>query len=285
MLSLYAYAPATARHLVPGVEPVTPTRSPYDPPTDLAPGARDVRTHELLKKGDVTFNREITWSTVGSDKPKIVSNRLVIESGNDADKIQVRSWPGDKLQFLVNGQSYVLDAQAQKGPQQSLLIKTNGGGDSVIIDPDVKHTVEIQGGDGDDDLQAGGGPTGLFGQGGDDSLRLGSGSGYAEGNDGDDIIRGGSGNTIMLGNNGNDRLYAGFGDAHKNNILQGGDGDDSLYAGSGDNHLQGGGGDDHLVGHDRTSFYTGEGHDRIWNKQSQDRIVTAPTVNPDKAGA
>ncbi|WP_428554719.1 calcium-binding protein [Pseudomonas edaphica] len=282
MLVPYAYAPTTPGHLVPRVEPVTPTRSPYDPPSDLAPGARDVRTHELLKKGDVTFSREITWSTAYPDKPKIVANRLLVETGNDADTLRVRSWPGDKLQFIVNGQSYVVDIPPQQSLNNSLFIKTNGGDDSVIIDDDVKHYVFIEGGDGNDTLQAGGGVTGLSGQRGNDTLRLGSNFGYAEGNEGDDRLYGGTGNSVLIGDEGDDVLEAGFSDAHKWSKLDGGDGNDTLMAGSGDNYLHGGNGDDRLWGYDRTHFFTGEGNDRILHNSSQDSIVAGANDQFDR---
>lgn len=278
MLSLYAYAPASARHLVPGVEPVTPTRSPYDPPSDLAPGAKEARTHELLKKGDVTFSREITWSTVNSEKPKMVSNRLIVETGDLADKIRVRSWPGDKLQFLVNGQSYVLDAHAPQGPQHSLLIKTNGGKDEVTIDDDVKHTVEIHGGDGRDILKAGGGPTALFGEGDEDELRLGSGFGYAQGGDADDVMVGGSGTNVMYGNNGNDRMYSKTDAKDSKNFIFGGDGDDVLYTPDGENHLNGGKGKNQLFVNDRTTRYSGGGSDRVQDNRSKNKFSFMPRV-------
>ena len=265
---------AVPHHSTASTEPQQSKPTPYDPPSDLQLGVPNIRTHLLLEKSDVTFSREITWSTWNPEKPKIATNRLVVETGNAADEIHVRSWPGDKLQFIINGRPYVLDAKALQGPDQSLLIKTNGGDDRVIVDDDVKHLLEVEGGAGNDFIQAGGGMSGLFGGGGHDTLLLGSNSGYAEGNDGDDLIIGASGNTIMLGNAGNDRLYAGFGNAHKQNLLDGGDGDDKLYAGSGNNYLKGGKGDDLLTGHDRTSFYTGEDNDRITNHQPTDSIHT-----------
>lgn len=272
MLNPLVHAAPSQPHYTASAEPPKPKPSPYDPPSDLKSGGDKVRTHELLKKHDVTFSREITWSTWNPDKPKIASNRMVVETGDAEDVIRVQRGQGDKLKFTINNRTYEFDAQAAQGPQQSLLIKTNGGVDHVFIDDDVKHQVEVQGGDGDDILQAGGGPTGLLGQGGNDTLRLGSGFGVAQGGDGDDRLYGGSGPTSLFGEAGNDYLQAGFSSAHKWNLLKGGAGDDALFGGSGDNYLHGEGGDDQLVGHDRTSFFTGAGNDRIWNNRSQDRI-------------
>ena len=94
----------------------------------------------------------------------------------------------DKLQFIINGTSYLLDAKAPQGPEQSLWIKANGGDDRVIVDDDVKHVLQVDGGRGHDFIQAGGGISALFGGAGNDNLILGGNDGYAEGNDGDDLI-------------------------------------------------------------------------------------------------
>lgn len=272
MLSPLADAPANARHLVPGVEPDKPKPSPYDPPSDLEPHTIDVRTHELFVKDNVKFRREIAWDTSVPQTPKIVSNWLMVETGDGADHVHLRSWPGDKLQLNINGKSYLIDVKEKEGPEQGLWIDVKGGNDTVIVDDDVKIRINVDGGDGNDCIQAGGGRSRLYGEGGDDTLRLGSGLGYAEGNDGDDTIIGGRGNAVMYGNKGDDRLYAGAGATTKQSYLDGGDGKDMLYAGNGHNVLHGGNDDDHLVGHDRTTFYTGKGRDHVWNNLRQDRI-------------
>jgi Ca2+-binding RTX toxin-like protein len=181
----------------------------------------------------------------------------VVETGDDADRIHVRSWPGDKLQFIINGTSYLLDAKAPQGPEQSLWIKANGGDDRVIVDDDVKHVLQVDGGRGHDFIQAGGGISALFGGAGNDNL-----------------ILGGQGNTLLFGNEGNDRLYAGVGNANKQNFLDGGDGDDSLYAGTGNNVLNGGNGRDHLTGYARTAFYNGEVHHALGGQSEQKSIFT-----------
>lgn len=255
------------------IEPHKPKPSPYEPPSDLKRSVLDVRTHPVLEKDDVKFSREIVWDARDPKKePKIVSNRLVIETGDKADDIHVRSWPGDKLQILINGKSYVVDANGQKDTQQDLVIKTNGGNDSVIIDNDVKNSVDVEGGDGHDYMQSGGGRTRLYGGRGDDFMRLGSGLGYAEGNEGDDTMIGGTGNAVMYGNKGRDRMYGGLGSATKQSYLDGGDDADEIYSGNGHTVSHGGNGDDLMVGHDRTTFYTGKGNDRICNNRLKDRI-------------
>lgn len=264
-----AHSPVARSHYTASAEPDKP--SPYEPPSDLTPG-QNVRTHTLLEKDDVTFRREIVWDADDLETPKIVLNRIVVETGDGADQVHVRTWAGDKLQFTINGKSYLLDATQKEGPEQGLWIKTNGGNDSVIIDDDVKIRVDVDGGDGDDCMQAGGGRTRLYGEHGNDFLRLGSGLGYAEGNDGDDTMIGGTGNAVMYGNKGRDRMYGGLGSATKQSHLDGGDDEDQMYSGNGHTVMHGGNGDDLMVGHDRTTFYTGKGKDRIWNNRLKDRI-------------
>lgn len=261
-----------------------PAPSPYDPPLDMQPYDRKERTHDLHVQGDVKVSRYIVWqSAAEGTQPEIVRNYLYIETGDRADRIHVRDWPGNKLQIIINGESHVFDVKDKDGKQQGLWIDTKGGNDQVIIDPDVRVHVDVEGGDGDDYIQAGAGRTRLYGGDGNDVLRLGSGLGYAAGNEGNDTIIGGTGNAVMYGNKGNDRLYAGFGPSTKQSYMDGGDGNDHIYAGSGHSVLHGGNGDDHLVGHDRTTFYTGKGRDTICSNQRNDTIYAKPTDHFDRA--
>lgn len=247
--------------------------SPYEPPKDLKPGALNVRTHSLLENNDVKFNREVVWDTSDPKKgPTIQSNRLVIETTNKADDVHVRKWPGDKLQITVNGRSHIFDAKGPGDTEQGLLIKVHGGNDKVIVDSDVTNRLDIEGGDGNDYLQAGGGRSRIYGGAGNDFILLGRGLGYAEGNNGNDIIKGGPGNAVMYGNDGDDRMYARPGPATKQTYMDGGNGNDVMFAGCGLTVMHGGNGDDQMVRADRTTFYTGKGNDRIWNNQPQDLI-------------
>ncbi|WP_338474995.1 M91 family zinc metallopeptidase [Pseudomonas khavaziana] len=277
--------------------PAAPSKpSPFDPPPDLTPGTIDRRTHLLHADGDTQISRIIEWDSSPPNDPQIVGNWLYIETGDHADHIHVRSYRGDKLQILINGKAYLFETQ-EGGHRQALWIETRGGNDSVVVDDDVKLTLDVEGGDGDDDIQAGGGRSRLYGGKGKDLLRLGSGLGYAAGNEDDDTLIGGSGNSVLYGNQGKDALHAGLGPSTKQSYLDGGDDEDRLFAGSGHNVLHGGNGDDHLVGYDRTSFYTGKGNDAIWNNRPEDRIYAGATdyfdrsqgsvftqVNPSNAG-
>lgn len=261
---------ATSKHSHTSVSENLAPPSPYDTPIDLKPGVLNFKYHVLHTKGDVEISHEVSW--VPGNKPWILNNRIVVKTGNDDDVIHVSKGPGNQVQITVNGNVFKVDVEKKNGPQPGLWIDARGGNDKITIDEDVLLRVDLDGGDGDDDLQAGGGRSRLWGEAGNDTLRLGSGLGYAEGNEGDDTLIGGTGSNVMYGNNGNDRLYAGAGGKQKQNYLDGGDGNDQLFAGNGHSVLHGGNGDDELVGHDRTTFYTGKGQDQIRNNQAHDRI-------------
>ncbi|WP_235577344.1 M91 family zinc metallopeptidase [Pseudomonas libanensis] len=248
-----------------------PAPSFYDPPPDLEPGVYNHRLLTLYSDGEVNISRLLVWDP-SSDVPTIKRNYLVIETGDGADRIHIRNWPGDRLQILINDKPYFFSIKPPQGPEQSLLIETKGGHDSVIIDDDVKLQATVEGGNDDDYLQAGGGRTSLYGGKGRDVMRLGSGLGYAEGNDDDDTLIGGSGNAAMYGNNGKDLLIGGFGPEGKQTYMDGGNDDDALLSGSGQTVAHGGNGNDVFAGAGRTTFYTGKGQDSIWNNRREDRI-------------
>lgn len=262
-------------------EPKKPEPSPYNPPKDL-PWGDTSRNYLLYTQGDVKISREIVWNReYGYDTPTLDAHFIDIETGNGADDIHVRNGDGGSLEILVNGRCYQIEKQVS-GPRLHLRITTKGGDDTVRIDDNVKHNVDVDSGEGDDQVQAGGGQTRLFGGCGNDTLRLGSGLGYAEGNDGDDTLIGGSGSNVLYGNNGSDYLYAGGGANTKQAYLDGGNGNDQLYAGNGHSVLHGGNDDDQLVGNDRTTFYTGKGNNRIYRNTKGDLIYAKDSDHFDR---
>lgn len=206
-------------------------------------------------------------------KTRKTSETLIIETGDRSDTIHISHSANGGLNVEVNGKSYTFNVKHEKdGEPTRLHIRSHGGDDRIKIDADVMLPITVEAGDGNDHVQAGGGPTRLYGGKGNDHLQLGSGLGYAEGNDGDDTMIGGTGNVVMYGNNGEDCMYAGAGYANKKSHLDGGSGADHLYAGSGHTVLNGGLGDDVLIGHDRTTFYSGKGRDTLWTNNPKDLI-------------
>lgn len=94
-----------------------------------------------------------------------------------------------------------------------------GGDDIVTIAAEVMIPVWLEGGEGDDQLTAGGGRAVLRGGPGNDVLVGGPGDDQISGGRGDDLIEGGSGNDVLLGEEGND-------------TIDGGEGNDLLWGGS-----------------------------------------------------
>ncbi|MFO0945674.1 MAG: hypothetical protein U1D30_06980 [Planctomycetota bacterium] len=127
------------------------------------------------------------------------------------------------------------------------------------------ETLSINGGEGDDDIDASEASTSLalelYGGAGADTIGGGIANDYVEGGAGNDSIAGGGGTDTLDGGVGDDILESG--PAGSANLLLGGDGndllvgsggdDDTLDGEAGDDTLDGGAGDDILVG--------GEGHD------------------------
>lgn len=206
-----------------------------------------------------------------------LNQRLVLETGGQADQVHISQTHYGQLNIRVNDQLYHFASHDKEGQALKFHLKTHGGNDNVSIDANVMQPITIETGDGDDWVRAGGGYTRVFGGNGNDVVRLGSGMGYAEGNDGDDIIMGGPGDNVVYGNNGNDRLYAGAGPRHKKSYMDGGNGNDQLYAGNGHTVLQGGTGNDRLIGHDQTTFYTGIGADTVIANRPGDAIYATPS--------
>ncbi|MFO0942825.1 MAG: hypothetical protein U0930_18975 [Pirellulales bacterium] len=101
----------------------------------------------------------------------------------------------------------------------SIVVLLGGGDDEAEIDQDVLLPATIDGGAGDDSLQAGGGVSTLIGGLGNDSL---------EGGKSADLLLGGDGDDALDGNDGNDILIGGIG----KDDLDGGNGEDVLLGGS-----------------------------------------------------
>ena len=157
-----------------------------------------------------------------------------------------------------------------------------GGDDIVTISPEVMIPVWIDGGEGNDQLTAGGGRAvlrggpgndvliggpgddHLIGGPGDDRIFGGDGNDLLEGNDGDDYIDGGRGDDVILGGAGDDVLIGGRG----NDIIEGGEGNDIIDGGPGNDILRGGPGDDQISG--------GRGDDLIEGGPGNDILLGGP---------
>lgn len=259
-------------------QPEKPSQPSATPSNGATPASTrnislSIQEKSLANDGNLTALRQVFSYELAPGKHETVRDTLTLETSNTSDNIHISNLPGGRIRAEVNGKFYIFDVRKdERDAPTHLHIKSNGGNDKITIDPDVMLSIKVEAGDGDDEVQAGGGRTQLFGGQGDDTLRLGSGTGYAEGNDGDDTMIGGSGHTVMYGNNGADRMYAGAGTAQKRSYLDGGSGADTMYAGDGHTVMNGGRDDDLMVGHGRTTFYTGHGKNTVWSGNKHDLI-------------
>ncbi|WP_338483957.1 M91 family zinc metallopeptidase [Pseudomonas trivialis] len=254
--------------------------APEQPSANTPSGPPPVQTHRrvLVDDGNLRAGQALTLGLKNPERPETLANALFLETGERADRIHISQRPDGQLYVQVNGRDYVLDTPDGRSNIPTLLhIKSAAGDDRITIAPNVNVRVEIDAGDGNDVVQAGGGKTCVYGGRGDDDITLGSDTGYAEGNEGNDILKGGRGHAVMYGNTGNDRLYAGSGPANKQSHLDGGAGNDQLYAGNGHTVLNGGLGDDLLVGHDSTTFYSGSGRNTLRANAIKARIHAQAT--------
>ena len=138
---------------------------------------------------------------------------------------------------------------------------------------------DIDGGCGDDNIDARGGADTIAGGMGDDHIVAGGGGDVVRGGDGDDIVFGGAGMDWVSGGKGDDRLFGGddddalFGD-EGDDEMHGEAGDDLLFGGAGDDRLFGGGGGDELLGGEGDDLLAGgEGADTVMAEAGDDIVL------------
>jgi Ca2+-binding RTX toxin-like protein len=232
---------------------------------------------------------------------------LTLETTEGPDEFTVTA--GDSAdQVIVDSMGRIQEFSDVK----KIVAAASGGDDVITIADDVAIAVDLSGGEGFDQLKAGGGPatlrggpgndtlTGspvndkLFGDDGDDrligldgedELRGGddNGNDLLEGGLGNDILFGGPGSDRLLGDGGNDDLDGGDGD----DVLEGGFGSDTLIVGlSGANRLDGGPDDDTLTGGDNDDVLIGgSGSDNLFGGKGNDVLYAGTTKRPREASA
>ena len=238
-----------------------------------------IEYNPLHRDNDVEITRERTvrYSTNKALSPSLTNDALVIKTGDQADTVHIGKGKNGALTAKINEQTYSIQPSEELGSGQKLVIQTQGGNDTVTIDDEVESEVIVEGGDGDDVINAGGGRSRIFGGAGNDTIRLGRGTGYAEGNDGNDTIYGGRGKSVLYGNNGNDRLFGYTGPDANPTYIDGGAGNDLLVGGSAHSVMNGGLGNDTLLGKGRSTFYSGNGNDCVISNNKEDLIYAKPT--------
>jgi RHS repeat-associated protein len=160
----------------------------------------------------------------------------------------------------------------------SIVIMVGDGNDQVEVDQKIVKPVLIDGGAGNDHLNAGRGPAVLIGGAGNDiligslandNIYGGDGNDVIFGSGGADLLDGGSGNDIIYGSWGNDKIVGGDG----NDVLYGDDGNDTIDAGAGNDLVFGGRGDDTIAGGTGNDIiFGGSGNDKLDGGSGNDRL-------------
>ena len=204
--------------------------------------------------------------------------QLVITGSDDADTINI-SIAADQIKVDLNSAGFT-------SPLASVRqIRVNGGrgDDRISVDPAVALPATLQGGGGDDRLQAGGAPTHMAGGPGNDFLFGGSAADVLSGGPGIDTADYSARNgriKITLDGKANDGAVGEANGSEGDNVLAdierviGGTGNDSITGSAGRNTLQGGGGNDTLVGARGDDLLIGgPGNDLLQGCENNDILI------------
>ncbi|MFG1774234.1 M91 family zinc metallopeptidase [Nocardia salmonicida] len=183
-------------------------------------------------------------------QPDVITtgNSVVIKTGDGDDKVDVHEDPGTHaVTVTVNGKEHKFEGEQAR----NITIFTEGGNDTISVDPGTQVGLKLEGGAGNDKIQGGGGKDHINGASGDDILGGGTGDDVIYAGDGNDTVFGGDGNDYLEGSAGDDSVFGGFG----NDTVSGGVGNDRLQSGNGDDKV-----------------YTGEGTDSVGNDGGNDTV-------------
>lgn len=225
----------------------------------------------LHQDGDISIARERTLVQEGRSQ-YVVSDQLVLTTGNADDRVSVKNNADGSLAVEVNGKAY----QFEMAQAQALTVRSGAGNDVIDVAADVKVNLIVDGGAGDDTITTGAGDDIVYGGEGNDTIVAGDGSDYVEAGNGNDVVDAGIGNDVVYGGDGNDVLAGGVGDDY----IEGGNGADTLRGDAGNDMLSGGNGDDRIeggAGDDRA--YAGAGTDTIVNRSGSDVVYAQQGID------
>jgi Ca2+-binding RTX toxin-like protein len=222
---------------------------------------------------------------------------LQIVGTHCSDQVTVNQVAKNQLMVHANflkdkGQSRTFDLKGIK----RIEIYLGDGDDHATVAGNIDLPLFMDGGAGDDHLNAGRGPAVLIGGSGNDELMGspsndviygGSGNDFIQGNGGNDVLYGDAGCDVIYGSKGNDRIYGGegndriyggggndvlYGEAGCD-VIYGSSGNDQIYGGDGNDFIDGGGGNDVLYGDAGCDvIYGSKGNDRIYGGDGDDWI-------------
>lgn len=227
----------------------------------------------LFNDNNIKVTNKVTWERTKDDGYINRNNTLQVVTGDNSDVIKITPSSGDDIHLEVNGTHYLLKINNHEDYPEQLHIKSKSGDDYINVDPRVTVPITIEGGRGQDRIEAlGSGETRVYGGAGDDDITLGSGDSYAEGNSGNDKMRGGTGKTVMYGNNGDDLMFSGYGRKGTFSYMDGGKGNDTMIGASPFNLMHGGPDVDLMYSIGPTTFYTGRGRDIVLANHASDKV-------------
>ncbi|MDB5387545.1 MAG: Cadherin domain protein, partial [Planctomycetaceae bacterium] len=228
-------------------------------------------SHYVLTYSHLSFVR-----LVGTESADLVYD--LSNSANTATLSDTGTANDGQMRFSTNGQ---LGANFSVNGLQTLTVQGNGGNDKLSVsslDSLFMGHVVLNGGSGNDLLDASKSHVGmmLIGGIGNDTLVGGSGADELDGGDGNDTLKGNAGNDLLIGGAGNDSIDGGAGD----DTITGDDGSDRINGGQGDDSISGGAGDDVIAGGQGNDTLLGDaGKDKINGGVGVDQLIGGDDVN------
>ncbi|MHA7871619.1 MAG: PA14 domain-containing protein, partial [Hyphococcus sp.] len=208
----------------------------------------------------------------GNDRIFVDSQDTVVTGGEGYDRVIVQGADGVSIDQTAGGIERVDggagDDEMNAAGKADSVRQTGRAGDDTLIGGEA---ADVQrGGAGDDVISGGGGDDNIRAGAGDDSVSGGTGNDNIRGQGGDDTLAGGDNNDTLLGDGGGDVLDGGAGDDR----VIGGSGDDMLDGGEGADDVRGGAGDDTASGGGGNDTVRGDrGNDDLSGGAGDDRII------------
>ncbi len=167
----------------------------------LGPGKYlfDVQAHFTNSDPELVEGGQLLVMTINGPTADLrPDGELVILGTNRGEDIDVRLRNNGDLEVRVNGKKLATFDAADVG---SITVNAYGGNDEIEIDDDLDISTFLVGGDGNDEIEGGGGSDLILGGRGNDEI---------EGRDGRDVLIGGLGRDEIEGGKGDDLLIGGF---------------------------------------------------------------------------
>ncbi len=165
---------------------------------------------------------------------------ILLKGTSKDDKIAINEDKDGNLTVSING----VKTKYTKEEAKRLTIDAGDGNDVIMTGKNVKTSLALYGGKGNDVIYGGKGDDVLAGNEGNDIIHAGTGNDKVWGNDGDDRIEGQGGNDYISGGKGKDSIHGSKG----RDVIYGNEGDDNIHGGQDEDFINGGKGNDKIFG-------------------------------------